>query len=84
MRRGRLKAHLLAGSRMIWKVMPEGVVLALGLATKTPPKMGLRVWMGNKEHSRLGRKWGNSFDYFWGTPQIGTSHLERGLGPATL
>ena len=57
--------------------------LGFGAGNKDPKNLGLQVWMGNKEHSRLGRKWENSSEYFWGMSQTGTSRLEHGLGPAT-
>lgn len=57
--------------------------LGFGAGNKDQIKPGLQVRMGNKEHSGLGRKWGNSFEYFGGMSQIGTSHLEHRVDAAT-
>lgn len=55
--------------------------LGFGAGNNTQKNPGLQVWMGNKEHCKLGGKWGKSFQYFRGMLQNGTSLLEH--GPAT-
>lgn len=54
--------------------------LGFGAGNKDPKNLVLKNWMGNKEHSRLGRKWRTFWNIFGS--QIGTSCLEHGLGPA--
>lgn len=43
-----LKTHFWVDSRKMWKVMLKGVVLALGLATKTPKKGVFRFGWATK------------------------------------
>lgn len=38
--------------------------LGFGAGNKDQKNLGFQVWISNKEHSGLGRKWGNSFEYF--------------------